>query len=116
MSTIVLVPVKTESETNMRQRWQVRHARRKLQRASTTMVMRCAKGLPPLPVTVTLTRIAPRVLDGDNLQSSMKAIRDGVADFYTVDDADPRFTWQYRQVQGGVRQYAVEIDFAARKD
>lgn len=62
-----------------------------------------------LPVTVTLTRIAPRALDGDNLQNAFKAIRDGIADRLGVDDRDSRVTWQYGQERGQPRQYAVRI-------
>ncbi|KPF66103.1 hypothetical protein IP84_16960 [beta proteobacterium AAP99] len=59
-----------------------------------------------LPVTVTLTRIAPsKGVDGDNLQGATKALRDGVADWLGIDDADPRVTWVYAQERGpwGVR-------------
>lgn len=64
------------------------------------------------PCTVTLTRIAPRPLDGDGWQSAAKPIRDGVADFLGVKDNDPRVTWNYAQRKGRVRECAVEIEIA----
>ena len=55
---------------------------------------------------VTLTRVAPRELDDDNLASAFKAIRDEVAAFVGLDDGSKRFTWAYRQERG---LYAVRI-------
>lgn len=68
---------------------------------------------PALPCVVTLTRVAPsNGLDGDNLQGSLKACRDGVADWLKVDDRDPRVTWLYAQRRGRVKQWAVEVQVA----
>ena len=41
------------------------------------------------------------------LIGSLKAVRDGVADALSLDDGDPRLTWEYRQETGpfGVRIY-----------
>jgi hypothetical protein len=52
-------------------------------------------------------------LDGDNLQSGFKAVRDGVADWLGVDDGDKRIDWQYGQRSGGVNVYQVEIEVIA---
>jgi hypothetical protein len=72
-----------------------------------------AEDPPALPVVVTLTRIAPRRLDSDNLQGGCKAARDEVAAWLGVDDADPRVEWRYEQSKAlGVRvaRYALRID------
>jgi hypothetical protein len=70
----------------------------------------CARRVPPLPVTVLLTRIAPSSgLDGDGLQASLKSVRDGVADYFATHDRDPRITWRYGQRRGRKGEYAVEI-------
>ena len=70
-----------------------------------------------LPCVVTLTRIAPRALDCDNNQISMKAVRDGVADRLGVDDRDPRVTWRYGQEKPDQpRTYAVRITIEDRTD
>ena len=62
-----------------------------------------------LPVRVTLTRVAPLALDGDNAQASLKATRDGVADALGIDDRTPLVQWVYLQRRGKVREYAVEV-------
>ena len=64
------------------------------------------------PIVVTLTRIAPRLLDvGDNLSGgSLKSLRDGIADWLGVPDNDPRVTWLYDQRKGEPKKYAVEVE------
>ena len=59
------------------------------------------------PVTITMTRIAPRTLDDDNLASGFKATRDGIADWLGIDDGSKRLRWVCEQRKG--RQYAAEI-------
>lgn len=63
-----------------------------------------------LPVLVTLTRIGPRTLDGDNLQGACKAVRDGVADALGVDDGGEQVTFEYRQEKRGAREYGVIVE------
>lgn len=93
---------------NTREHHQARARRAKLHRQTTHWAMKVARK-PDLPCIVTLTRLAPRELDGDNLQAGLKACRDGVADWLGVDDRDPRVTWAYGQKKGKPRQYAVEV-------
>lgn len=61
------------------------------------------------PITITLTRVASRKLDDDNLAHAFKAVRDGVADWLTIDDGDPILQWRYAQRRGLPKQEAVEI-------
>jgi len=61
-----------------------------------------------LPATITLTRVGRRRMDGDNLQGSLKACRDGVAKSFGVDDSSGQYTWEYRQEIG--KQYGVRIE------
>jgi hypothetical protein len=68
-----------------------------------------------LPVDVTITRIAPRKLDDDNLAASAKSLRDGIADALGCKDNDPRVTWTYAQAKGEPKQYAVRVLVAQRK-
>jgi hypothetical protein len=49
-------------------------------------------------------------LDGDNLQSGFKAVRDGVADWLGVDDGSSLVDWQYCKRSGGPKVYKVEIE------
>lgn len=69
-----------------------------------------------LPAVVTLTRIGARLLDSDNLQGALKAIRDQVAAQLGCGDGptDP-ITWRYGQERGeyGVRVEVVSYDEGA---
>ncbi len=68
-----------------------------------------------LPCEVHLTRLAPSGgLDFDNLVSSGKAVRDGVADALGVKDNDRRVTWHYDQRPSGKRGvWGVVIEIKA---
>ena len=69
---------------------------------------RTAKG--EVPSVVTLIRKSSGTLDGDGLQSALKATRDGVADWLGVDDGDKRLTWRYQQERGAPKTYQVRIE------
>lgn len=106
----VTLPLRLLSEANERGHWSKGAKRAKEQRAATLWAVR-ARIVPSRggwavmpdwrrfsgPLAVTLTRIAPRKLDGDNLQRACKAVRDGVADALGVDDGDERIEWRYEQ-------------------
>ena len=105
--------MKIVSVANMRLHWAVKAKLVRDQRTRTRMSLNAAaqsSGLEMLPVTVVLTRVAPRRLDGDNLQSGFKAVRDGVADWLGVDDGNGLIDWQYAQRSGKAGEYAVEIE------
>ena len=70
----------------------------------------------PVSAIVMLTRIAPCPLDDDGWQAAAKPIRDGVADWLCIKDNDPRFTWNYAQRRGRVREHAVLIEIEPRKE
>ena len=113
---MVSVPIKTVSELNVVEHWAKRAKRAKEQRALTAMVLANAAasgditGAITLPALVTITRIAPRELDSDNLAASQKHIRDGVADWLNVDDRHhERVAYQYKQRKGKPKEYAVEV-------
>jgi hypothetical protein len=106
---VVKLPIRTVSESNSRGHWAKKAGRAKAQRNMAALVFRGMVAATPLPVTVTLVRIAPRALDDDNLRGAFKAIRDGIADAFGVDDRDPRIEWRYAQRRGGVGVYAVEV-------
>ncbi len=109
----VTIPVRTVSETNQREHWARRHKRRALQRKAVGLAVigaLHAEGIRA-PCHVTLIRVAPSGgLDFDNLVSSLKATRDGVADALGLDDADPRIEWTYEQRRAGRREYAVVVN------
>lgn len=107
----VVVPLRLHSSANLREHWAVKARRVKAEREAVWACMTAAKVKAKLPCSVTLTRVAPRALDGDNLVSCFKACRDSVAFVYLrVDDRDPRVTWVYAQRKGKPKEYAVEIE------
>lgn len=67
-----------------------------------------------LPLLVTITRIAPRALDGDNLQLACSAVRDGVSDWLAGEylhgeDRQVGLEWRYDQRRVAPKFFAVEI-------
>jgi len=114
MTIDIIVPIRTVSETNRREHWAKRASRVKQHRLATWASLRAADTGRKLlgHIVVTLTRIAPRRLDDDNLRSALKACRDGVADWLGVDDRSPLVKWLYAQQRGWPRHYAVRIQIA----
>lgn len=108
-------PILTVSESNRRQHWGSRARRARQQRRTMYLYLRAARWPPlPLPLTVVLTRLAPRGLDYDNLVTSCKALTDGVSDwiagtYLAGNDRQDGLTWLYAQRYGGMRVYAVEV-------
>lgn len=105
----VALPIRIESEANRRDHWAARHRRFKGQQRTTLLLLSQAPK-PPLPCTATLTRIGRRLLDGDNLAGGFKAVRDAIAHWLGIDDADPRVTWTYAQRAG--KTYGIEVEFS----
>lgn len=113
---VVTLPVRIESIANKREHWAARSARAKSQRVQAWAELRyVADSAPRLlgPVLVTLTRIAPRDLDSDNLAIGFKSVRDGIADWLGVNDNDKRITWVYAQERGKPKEYAARIEVQA---
>jgi hypothetical protein len=108
---VVKFPIRLVSVANLREHWAAKAARTKQHRTRAWAELRAVKAAPtPGDVKVTITRIAPRMLDTDNLiGGACKALRDGVADWLGVPDNHPSITWAYEQRRGGLKEYAVEI-------
>lgn len=107
------IPIRTWSEPNTRVHWAKRARRAREQRTAARAFTRtalAAHGPTCAPLTVTLTRLAARKLDSDNLAAAMKAVRDGVADALGLDDGDARLTWRYAQDKLPRGQYAVRVE------
>jgi len=109
----VSLPLRTRSLANMREHWAKRAKRSRNERALARLVLSRSQ-TPNPPLVVTLTRVAPRKLDTDNLAGALKSVRDGVADWIGIDDGDSRVEWVCSQKPGGVRIYAVEVEVRAR--
>ena len=109
----VEIDMKIVSVANMRLHWAAKARLTKNHRERAKRALEAVArfgGTDALPVTVVLTRVAPRRLDGDNLQSGFKAVRDGVADWLGVDDGHHLVDWQYKQRADGPKVYRVEIE------
>jgi hypothetical protein len=107
----VSLPLRTRSTLNVREHWTRRARRMQAQRA--VVRMRLAVVKLSLPAVVTLTRVGPRALDGDNLQGALKAVRDGVADALGVDDGSEDIQWFYSQEKG---THAVHVKVESKEN
>jgi len=73
------------------------------------------------PCIITLTRIASRDLDSDNLAGCFKNIRDQIASLIFPGlpmgqaDDDPRLEWRYRQ-EKGTRNQQIRITIEGRDE
>lgn len=115
MKVSLQVPIKVLSEANLREHWATRARRAKGQRKTVAQELWAHTGKPRAtldrPLAVTLTRIAPRALDDDNLAGGFKHVRDGIADWLGIDDRhDGLVAYRYQQERGKPKQYRVRID------
>ena len=104
---MIHVPLRTVSGMNAREHWQARARRVKGERLLVAWHLASVKK-PPVPLVVTLTRIAPsNGLDpDDNLPSALKGARDEIAEWLGVNDRDRKTVrYEYEQERGpwGVR-------------
>lgn len=107
----VRLPLRIVSVANLREHWAKKAARTKTHRLTAWAELRASGVTVPSrdPLRITLTRIAPRKLDTDNLSSGCKAVRDGVADWLGCADNHPTLTWAYAQRRGAPKEYAAEV-------
>lgn len=113
----IMLPIKTESEANKREHWAAKARRAKSQRRIAMIcIMEAMWRDCPLPGVVTLTRLASRVMDDDNLARSLKAVRDGVADALRIDDGDDRIEWRYAQGKAKRKDCAVMVEIEERRE
>lgn len=116
------LPIRTVSECNVCQHWTERKKRKDIQKSFVRRHYEKENPTIKFPCIITLTRIAPRALDDDNLRSSMKTIRDSIADCITPGLAPGRadnrkdIDWMYEQKKGVPHEYAVEIEICGIKE
>ncbi len=117
----IIVPVRTVSEMNVREHWGKRASRAKKQRSAARTLVRVALASHGFPfgkddeLVILLTRSGKRKLDGDNLQSSLKHVRDGIADALQRDDGSESLTWLYEQ-KSGAYEVLVSIKLDSGKE
>ncbi len=131
MTFSVTWPMRIKNSLNGgREHWAVRARRAKAERNATRLMLsshraadhiialEMAGGLAsPKRIAVRLTRVyagRARKMDDDGCTAAFKNIRDGVAAYFELDDADPRIRFETAQVRG--EQNAVRIDFAVEDD
>lgn len=111
------IPVRLVSLLNSREHHMARARRAKQQRSLArlqTIARLCrsplwARVANGCYLVVTITRIAPRKLDSDNLAGSAKHVRDGIADALGIDDGSDLVTWLYAQSKGFPREYGCQV-------
>lgn len=109
----VELPIRTFTEANLHEHHMQRHKRMGDQRPTVAMAMRAnanARGIKvSLPCTVRTWRLAPAELDTNgNLQTALKAVMDGIADWLGINDRDPRVKWECDQVKRA--QYGILVE------
>lgn len=113
----VSFPMRTTNPNNGSRGWSRNAAfasarRRKAEREAARVHVLVVRPLPPFPVVVTVTRVAPSSgLDPhDGLGAALKGVIDGVADALGLrNDRDPRVRWVLDQRRGAPGVYGVEV-------
>src|SRR5688572_29324470 len=102
-TAVVTLPLQLPSLANMRKHHMALWRLKKGQQDAVALACRGPFSVARVqaPCVVTLVRIGPRPLDGDNLQSACKAVRDAIAKLLEIDDADVRIEWRYQQERRG---------------
>jgi hypothetical protein len=105
--------IKTVSEMNSRSHWATRYRRLKVHNLAAYIgTLNAMRGhrLTSDRFKITLTRIGMRSMDSDNLASSQKGVRDGIAAALRIDDGDDRLTWVYGQEKGKRNECGVRVE------
>ncbi len=121
-------PIKTVSEANSSEHWTVSSKRHRQQQFLIRSLFHALRVPIPIPCKITLTRLNSRALDGDNLVSSMKWIRDEISECVFPEkrkaylskgkvrtlkgraDDDIRIRWEYAQEKSSRLGIRIEIE------
>lgn len=113
----IIIPLRLGRGQNDRPgHWSKRHRQVKAERDAVGYVLNTQPRRPLLPCVVTIIRVRPmrgNMLDGDNLVGACKSVRDEIARWLGLDDADPRVTWRYDQRRADAWAVEIEADEAA---
>jgi hypothetical protein len=115
---VVVAPLFIQSAANLREHHMAKARRVARERADVLKVLPHEwRELLRLTVetnglVITMTRLAPKYTDDDNLVSGFKGTRDSVAEYLRIDDGDERIGW--RCCQRNSKEYGAEIEFRAR--
>lgn len=106
------IPIRTARGLNSREHHYTRWARTRKEKEAVGFYLRThGRRKPAMPCVVLLTRIAPSEgLDDDNLQGSLKSVRDAVAEWLDVDDKLQHVVkYEYLQQRGP--EWGVRIEW-----
>lgn len=109
------LPLRIFSESNDTAHWRLKHRRGKRMRNWVLYAMRDQQ--VKLPAQVEIIRLAPRMLDSDNLVSACKVLIDAIAAALTGDyrpgraDGYADVTWIFRQEKSD--RYGVQLTICA---
>lgn len=104
------LPIRVVNESNVRGQAKAYMARKAATKAIMAECLPRFAVVPSGPWRVTLTRVGAKRMDSDGLASSLKVVRDGIADWLGVDDGDvERVRWRYRQLGGFIPSVRIEI-------
>lgn len=99
-----------------------RRARRGKQRGLRSLghtaarLMRLDKLAAQHRLVVRIVRVAPNRLDGDNLETALKRVRDGVAKATGIDDRSPLVEYVADDERGAVREYAIRFEVYLQRE
>ena len=109
-----LTGMKLQRGGNDRERHFMRSVRVRREKGETWRALGLCPDVLPGPLVVTITRVAPGVLDTDNLAGAAKSVRDAIAHWLGLDDGKAEraglVLWQVAQRKGGKGVWHVEID------
>ena len=110
-------PLKTVSEMNCAEHWTKKSKRHRMQKKIIQLIWNTSDDDIHLPCHITLTRLATRELDYDNLVCSMKWVLDSICDLLVPGlrpgraDGDKRITVDYKQDKAKSMGIRIEFDF-----
>ncbi len=107
---VIELPLQLVSEANQRGNWRGHDRRHAAHRMAGRAAMRfCALDKAAIK-SVTITRLAPRLLDDDNATGSAKSCRDGIADAIGRGDG-PKcgIKWSVEQKQSAAYGARIEV-------
>ena len=115
----VAFDLKTVSEANATgEHWTAKSKRHKAQKLRVLIELMNNRVKVQLPCIIKLSRLSPRLLDSDNLQSAFKHIRDQIAEYIFPEikgigraDDDKRLTWVYDQEKSKIQKVRIQIYF-----
>lgn len=108
----VFIPIYLRNPLNRKQHWRQQAKDVKSQRAAAFAACVGDRVEKRLPVKIKMTRYGPQPLDPTNVGRTLKAVEDGVADYFGPKDNDPRYTWlPPEQEKSPPGCYGVRIEF-----